>query len=448
MSVFSALYTGASGVNAMGKSLQVIGNNIANINTVGFKASRAEFADLLSQAINTPSGKKQVGRGVRVESVQGIFNQGSFESTSVVTDVAINGSGYFVVSTGSNDETFFTRAGQFRIDSEGALTNSLGMYVQGTTFDNAGNPLDGAAGNINLSSVTAPPNPTGDGVMEGTGVFTNINLSAQSEVVEGGWDPDDPNGTSNFTSTMVVYDSVGVPHTVINYYNRISRANDPVDPPDPLDPTAVYETSDWEWHSAVDGGEVLGEVAGDFPIEVGSGVLSFDTNGLLISPAEATIVISFKGGATKNQAIGIDFTGTTQVGTDPSVVNALTQDGYGSGSLQAIDISTEGVITGVFSNGVARDLAQFTIASFPAEHELFRVGNSLFIETPESGQAVLAPANSGTNGTIAASTVELSNVDLTEQFVSLITTQRAFQASTKVISTGDEMLETVLALKR
>ncbi|MBN1866135.1 flagellar hook protein FlgE [Candidatus Sumerlaeota bacterium] len=424
MSILSALYCGASGIAAMSKSMQVIGNNIANVSTVGFKGSRAEFADLLSQSINTPAGKKQIGRGVKVEAVQSLFHQGSFESTSVVTDVALNGSGFFVLTDGN--ETYFTRAGQFRVDSEGYLTNALGMYVDGFLYDASGLPT-GTRGPINLSSATALPNSTGDGTTAGTGVFLSVNLDSREAVPGAAFNALDPAATSNFSTSLTVYDSLGAPHTTTVYFNKTAD-------------------NAWEWHALVDGGEIVGGTAGT-GVECAGGTLSFDTTGAMTGFTVTSSDFDFVGGATANQVIGFDFTGTSQVAVS-SVVNSLTQDGYGPGALQAIDIDSDGVITGVFTNGVARPLAQFTIASFPAESNLFRIGDSLFEESVASGQAVYSTAGAGTNGSVAASTLELSNVDLTTEFITLIAHQRAFQANSKIITAGDELLQDVINMKR
>lgn len=440
MSVTSAMFAGASGIAAMSKAMQVISNNIANINTVGFKGSRADFADVLSQSINSPAGKTQIGRGVRLEAVQGLFHQGSFESTPVVTDVAINGTGFFVLSTDAQ-EIFYTRAGQFRIDKDGVLTSAIGMNVNGFVFDQSGQPT-GEVGKINLASTTAPPNQTGDGVRAGSGVFINVNLDASAEVNKGGagFLITDPNGTSNFSTSLLIFDSLGIPHNLVVYYNRAAEANLPT--------PAAQPTSDWEWHAVMDGGDLTGGTA-KTQVDVGGGTVTFDTNGRL-DPLSQTgqVTFNFQGGATQGQVIGFDFSKSTQVGPDPSVTNSLQQDGFSAGFLEAIDIDREGIITGVFSNGVSRQLAQLAIASFPSEVELFRTGNSLFISTVKSGQAIVAKANSGTIGTIAAGTLELSNVDMTEQFVSLISTQRTYQANTKIISTADQMLETIINMKR
>ncbi|MFP4379655.1 MAG: flagellar hook protein FlgE [Candidatus Sumerlaeia bacterium] len=422
MSIVSALYAGVTGMFAMSKSMQVTGNNIANINTVGFKGSRASFADLLSASINTPSGKQQVGRGVRTVAIENLFHQGSFESTPVVTDVALNGDGYFVLTT--EFETFYTRAGEFRIDKDGNLVNALGMFVNGYEFQPNGE-LDGDMVPISLSSETSPPNATGDGTEEGTGMFLNINLNSEAPIRA--FDPDDPGGSSNFATAVTLYDSLGAPHTATLYFNKTAD-------------------NEWEWRAMVDGGEITGGTEGTL-VEGATGTLSFDANGNLTNQTVDASDFDFVNGAEQNQVVGWDFTGSTQVDSE-SVTNSITQDGFPPGSLQAIDIDREGVITGIFSNGLARPLYQFAVASFAAETELFREGNSLFIETAKAGQPVYSTPNAGTNGTIAASTLELSNVDLTEEFVDMITTQRAFQANSKTIMTSDQMLETVINMKR
>jgi flagellar hook protein FlgE len=262
-------------------------------------------------------------------------------------------------------------------------------------------------------------------------------LQATAEVNPGGgWNLDDPVGTSNFSTAISVYDSLGVAHTVLAYFQRTSQAG-----------TGGATTSDWTVHLVADGADITGGTAGQ-AVEVGSGTLSFDVNGELTGSPLISSPFNFSGGPQQNQTIGFNFTGSSQVGTGASVTNSLAQDGFGAGNLEAIDITTDGIIVGKFSNGLARNLAQFTLATFPAESELFRAGDNLFSQTPESGQALLGVANAGINGSVLANTLELSNVDITHEFVNMITTQRVYQANTKVITTADEMLESVIQIKR
>lgn len=441
MSVTSSMYAAASGISAMSKALQVIGNNIANVGTIGFKGSRAEFADLLSQSINTSSGRNQLGRGVRLDSVQTLFNQGAFENTSVVTDVAISGPGFFQLTNDAGG-TFYSRAGEFTINKDGYLVNPQGLFVSGYQYDANGNATT-TIGKINLSTATAPPNPTGSGATVGTGVQINMNLSALSgmDATTGAFTPKvfslaDPSGTSDFSTPVTLYDSLGVGHTSVVYFNRTSAAG-----------VGGATSSDWQWHATVGGAEIVGGTAGT-PSEPASGTLSFDTSGALTAQTTTGSSFSFTGGAAAGQSIGFDFTGATQVGTGASSTNSINQDGYAAGALESIGIDGDGVITGIFSNGVSRNLSRLALGTFASETGLFGTGNNLFVETPASGQAVVGAANTGGKGSVAASTLEQSNVDLSEQFINLITTQRAYQANSKVITTSDTMLETVINMIR
>lgn len=441
MSVTTSMYTGASGIDAMSLALQVIGNNIANVGTIGFKGSRAEFADLLSEAINTPSGRDQLGRGVRVDSIQTLFGPGTFENTSVVTDCAISGPGFFQLTNDAGG-TFYTRAGDFTVNKDGYLVNPQGLYVSGYQYDASGKATT-TIGKIDLSTATAPPNPTGTGATAGTGVQIDMNLSALSgmNATTGAFTPKtfslaNPSGTSDFSTSVTLYDSLGVGHNAVVYFNRTTAAG-----------LNGATTSDWQWHATVGGAEIVGGTAGT-PSMPASGTLSFDTTGKLTAQTTTASSFSFTGGAAAGQVIGFDFTGSTQVGTGASSMNSINQDGYAAGALQSISIDGDGVITGVFSNGVSRNLSRLALGTFPSDTGLFATGNNLFVETPSSGQAVVGAANTGGNGSIAASSLEESNVDLSQEFVNLITTERAYQANSKVITTGDTMLQSVIDMVR
>ncbi|HBF34951.1 TPA: flagellar hook protein FlgE [Candidatus Sumerlaeota bacterium] len=420
MSITSALYASISGLQAMSKNMQVISNDIANVNTVGYKSSRSEFADLLSMSINTPGGSSQLGRGVRLESVQTILTQGSFESTSVETDCAINGTGWFVVSDGTAD--YYTRAGAFTIDSDGYLVNSSGLYVQGYTYDSTGTTLSSAMGNIALTSSTSPANPT-------TTITADVNLDSDSEVLSAtGFDITDADATSNFSTTVTLYDSLGAEHTATVYFTKTAD-------------------NEWSYNVAVDGGDLAGGTSGTAQV-CETGTLSFNSDGTLASQTTTSSTgYSFTNGATASQAVTFDFSGSTQTSSD-SAATSITQDGYASGTLTAIDIDTSGNIVGTFSNGVTRNVAALTVASFASEAGLDSVGSNLYISTPDSGEAVYGTADTGSLGTVASCTLELSNVDLTEELTEMITTQRAYQSDAKVVTTGDEMLQTVIEMKR
>lgn len=434
MSIVSTMYTGASGLQTLSSAIEVISNNIANINTIGFKGSRAEFADLISQSFSGGGGS-QIGRGVSLDAVSGSFSQGSFQNTSIGTDLAISGDGFFIVSDGVAD--YYTRAGDFRLNENGLLVNPDGLFVQGYQYDADGNNL-GSVGTINLSNISSAPKATGDGTTADSGVYIAANLDSGAEIL-GAFDLTNPIDTSNFSTTISVYDSLGNDHSITIYFRKSAD-------------------NSWEWHAAADGGEITGGTPGVLE-EGASGTITFTENGELDTEITTASDWDFAGGAAPNQSIGFDFGdsittdsgtglgGTTQF-AGSSVVNYQTQDGYETGTLQAIQIDTEGVISGIFSNGRTRDIAQISLATFQNNNGLYRVGSNMFISTSQSGIAAISPPGTGSAGSIASSTLELSNVDLTNEFVNLITTQRGFQAASRVITTSDVLLNEVVNLGR
>ncbi|MBN1478087.1 flagellar hook protein FlgE [Candidatus Sumerlaeota bacterium] len=437
----SSLYSGASGLTTLGSAMQVIGNNIANVNTVGFKASRAEFGDLLSQRLAGSARGSQVGRGVKLEGVTGLFSQGSFQNTSQVTDLAISGEGFFIVSDGTSD--YYTRAGAFSVNAEGTLVNTADLAVQGFLYDSNG-VNTGVIGDISLSNLLTPPVQTDE-------VTIALNLDADSTLPNppAGFDVTDPAATSNFNTSITVYDSLGAPHTLSVYFEKSD---------DPSIPDYSADLS-WKWHAVVDGGEISGGTEGT-PTEIFSGTMTFNSDGSLRTVTQSAGTVDFAGGATAGQQINFDFgsptgtalpfTGTGLDGTTqfagPQVVNYQSQDGYPQGQLQAVDIDSDGIVTGVFSNGRTRAIAQVALANFQNEQGLMRAGGNLFRESRNSGVPTIGEANAGSLGSINASTLELSNVDLSNEFISMITTQRGFQANSRMIVVGDEMLESMVNL--
>lgn len=437
MSLVSSMYTGASGLQTLSTSIEVISNNISNVNTVGFKAGRAEFQDLLSQSL----GDSQVGRGVTLDAISSTFAQGSFQNTSISTDLAISGEGFFILSDGISE--YYSRAGEFRFNAEGTLVNPNGLLVQGYQYDNNGNNL-GVVGEINFANLSSTPKMT-----ETITVGQNLDATGDTNV----FDAADPVNTSNFSTTVTVYDSLGSSHTVTVYYNKTGD-------------------NTWEWNATVDPDEVTTALVDpdDLVIEGGSGTLIFNEDGSLqnteaIPPTGATVAPSatfdFAGGATANQTIAFNFgtptladlsggtglDGTTQFASD-SVINFQSQDGYPTGNLQGLEIDQDGVVTGIFSNGRSREIAQIAIATFTNNNGLKKSGGNLYLSTIASGDATVTQPNTGAAGAISSNTLELSNVDLTNEFVNMITTQRGFQASSRVISTSDEMLNEIVNLGR
>jgi flagellar hook protein FlgE len=551
--MLSSFFSGISGLMANSQSINVVGNNIANVNTVGYKASRATFEDVLYQSILGSSGTSQVGRGTSLSSVDTIFSQGSFESTSEGTDLAIGGKGFFIVQAKGGESSYYTRAGQFRFDKEGYLTNPEGYILQGKEIDRAthaptgvdtdviiqqtpseprateligmcvnlqsntewkGNiatSLGAGTGGTAISSVptltdgsyvragthtltltsdgAATPtytltdsvalvNPDGtsggtktysatveagktytnfgdDGAGNGSGLtmtmanaFTAADLGKTQTLQVDGFSTNDtsttrnPTATSDYSSSITAYDSLGQPHTVTVYFRKAY---------DTAATAAAGATSTWEWMAHLDSAD---SATGLNALE-SWGTMSFNSNGILMSgSAPTTVNFNFAGGGTQSQNIDISFAGAAAGGNDStqfpisSTTNFQTQDGYPPGVLQSVTVDTSGVISGHYSNGQILDLYQLTLANFNNPWGLTREGGNLYGETLNSGVAqTSAPGEAGL-GKINPNSLEQSNVDLATEFVKMIIAQRGFQANSRVITTTDEILQELMNLKR
>lgn len=578
MGILSSLFAGVSGLNANGTALSVIGNNIANMSTVGFKGSKATFADLISSSISGGSGAVQTGIGVALTSVQGNFSQGSLATSSNVLDLAIDGNGFFVVEDAQGG-TFYSRAGLFRLDRNNNVVDPSGFKLQGFLADTTGT-ITGTIGDIALPSTTASPRATtialvaanlnsattqtgvrgnvvasaasvtttaagansftidlnGDGVQTvtvangltgaalataiqnavralvpndpfkaaaysgftasvnpsniftftsgitgttnnsttGTGTVvvaangadtlaTDLNMTAGTSTTGTDFLLSDPSASSNFSTSMTVFDSLGNSHLLTTYftrvgqntwnYNVVANAADVV--------TANYDSSNIDASLGI--------------VKVGSGTLTFGTNGTLDRESPVTrydtgtaagtagatpgeLQIDFNG-ATQDQLIvmnygtsvttdgGSGLDGTTQFGSTSALVQQ-TQDGFAAGSLQAFSVDSNGTISGRFSNGQLRALAQVVLARFPDPIGLTRTGKNTFAQSGNSGQPVTGTPDSAGLGRVLSNSLELSNVDLGESFIDMIAAQRGFQANSRVITTSDEILQELVNLKR
>jgi len=430
MSIIGAMYSGVSGLDANSTMMEIIGNNLANINTPGFKFSRADFADILSKTES--GGTVSVGRGVEIVSSSMLFAQGGFQSTENVTDLALSGKGFFMVNDPATTANYYTRAGDFEIDENGYLATASGLRVQGYQLTDLGN----AAGVPR--DILIPSTPLQPQITENVSLYANV--SSQAEIV-GPFDVNDATNTSNFTSSITVYDSLGGAHQVTVYFTR--------------EATATGANSVWTYNVVVDADDATSGVD-----EVGhSGELEFDSTGALVEVRpDATNAFNFVGGPTQNQIIEFDFgtsinaggsgvDGTTSFGEDSALVYA-SQDGYGTSFIDSISIDSDGKVTLQYANGESRDLAQLAIANFSNTGALDSVGSNLFAATTASGEPIVSTANVSGNGSIASNTLELSNVDIAAQFVSMITTQRAYQANSRTITTSDTMISELLNLTR
>lgn len=426
MTLISSLYAGQSGLETSSLDLSVIGDNIANANTIGFKGGRAAFEDALSQSL---VGGAQLGLGAQLETIQKIITQGALTNTGLATDLALQGNGFFMVKGSHNgvDSSYYTRAGQFTLDKGGNLVNLEGLKVQGYAADAAGN-ITGQLGDLLVGNAKAIPVPTAN-------VTVKANLDA-SAAVPAAWDPLNPQTTSNFSSDTTVYDSLGKAHATTIYFRKTG-------------------TGTWEWHAMTDGGGLTGGTAGT-PTEIASGTLAFDTSGKLTTVTQASNFNPL--GAVNPQPLNFnlgDPTGTGGTGlagitqfASPSVTTFMSQDGYGSGDLAAIKVEPDGKITGSFTNGQTRTLGQVAVAEFSSPDKLDRVGGNLYVETPNAGQPTLGGAGAGGRGSIIAGALEQSNVDLAGEFVRMIAAQRSFQASAKTVTTADGLLQELMNIKR
>ncbi len=428
MSILRAMYAGVSGLTAEGGALGVVGDNVANTNTIGFKASRAIFANVLGAAVGTNAP----GSGVQMTRTQQIFAQGALVNTGQSTDVALSGDGFLTVA-GTVDGTYgqyFTRAGQLTLRADGTLVTPAGLAAQGYPADGNGGFASKVA-DITLSSAPIPPKST-------TTMEVNANLDSAAATPAAAWDPQDPSATSNVSTSMTVYDSLGTAHVVDVYFRKNT-------------------TGDWEYHALAKGSEIAGgPPTGN--VEVASGQLTFDANGALSNHTVATpAAIDFVGAAT-GQTITFDFgsptagggtglDGLTQFGS-PSSVSSQNQDGYASGALAGVKIDSDGTVNGIYTNGKTLAAGKLAVAKFASNDGLARAGGNLWSATRESGEAALGAVGTGGRAALVAGSLEQSNVDITQQFVELIAHQRAFQANSKTITTADQMLQELMTIKQ
>lgn len=418
--------TALSGIRAASSDLSVVGNNISNSATTGFKSSRAEFADVYYASSIGGMGANTVGQGVNLQAVTQQFSQGNISFTDNALDLAINGSGFFQLN--ADGSRIYTRAGNFHVNSDGIVVNNQGYELMALGADNNGQ-ITGTVGNIDLNTSYIDPQAT----TAVEGIFNLDSREVEPLMAWGGpFDafatpptaPDPQMYTSATSNT--IYDSLGNAHTMSTYFRKTANANE------------------WEAYTLIDGVSATGP-----------DTFAFDTNGRFDS-ASLPVEISVAGwqpldanGAANGaaaQSFTIDLSESTQFGTD-FAVNALSQDGYTSGQLASVDIDETGVIFARYTNGQSQVLGQVVLANFPNIQGLQPLGNTSWAETYTSGAPVVStPATAGM-GVIQAGALEESNVDLTSELVSLITAQRNFQANAQTIRTEDAVTQTIINLR-
>lgn len=406
-----SMFSGVSGLKIHQTMMDVIGNNIANINTVGYKSSSVNFQSMLSQTIkgaSTPSDNNggsnpmQVGLGAKMSSIDFNYAQGNLQSTGKITDMAIQGEGFFILKSGLG--TYYTRAGNFAFDSIGNLVNpSDGSIIQGWLANSSGVINTNTA----LTNLTIPINQA-------------IRPVATTTVNYAGNLPSDASVGDIFYAPIKVIDSQGNSHELtIGFEKTASNA--------------------WNWTVTTPTGAS------------GNGAIAFNANGSIASVTGGPITYSPSGADAMSIAPNFgtvgEINGVTQFATE-TTVSAVKQNGNVSGTLKSISIGENGEITGVFSNGQNKVLGQIGLALFKNPSGLLSMGNSFFTESNNSGLPITGKPDSGGRGQIIVGNVEMSNVDLAKEFADMIVAQRGFQANSKIISASDEMLQVLVNMKK
>ncbi len=400
-----------SGLNAATSDLNVTANNIANSNTTGFKSSRSEFADVFT-ASGLGSGNTSVGNGVRVAAVTQQFSQGAIQFTNNNLDLAISGEGFFTLSDPTG--LAYTRNGSFGVDRDGYIVNSANQRLQVYPA------IDGVSGTFNTGTLTDLRLQTAQSAPQATtSGEVVVNLPANTQVpAVGVFDPADPQ-TFNFTTSTAVYDSLGTQSTATFYFLKTANPNE------------------WQVAMTIDGTQVGGLVP-----------LQFSDTGALTSPATGDVAFPAYTPVTGAGPLNItfDFGQSTQYGGQ-FAVSALNQDGFSAGRLTSIDISDVGVVFARFTNGRALELGKAALSNFPNPQGLRQIGDSSWAETFASGGVIRGEAGSASFGLIQAGALEGSNVDLTQELVNMITSQRTFQANAQMISTADQITQTIINIR-
>lgn len=426
MGVLGSFNIGISGLKAAGGGMTVIGDNLANASTTGFKASRAEFQDVLATSLKGIDGGDQFGAGTKLAHIKSLFSQGDIARTDSVTDLAISGDGFLVVE--ANFGRGFTRDGSLHFDADGNLVNPDGYKVMGFESDQEGK-ITNKLGPIQLGNTTIPAKAS---------TKANISMNLDSRVTPKVFDITKPDDTSHYANSMTVYDNVGTARVVTLYFNKTADNN-------------------WEYH-AVAGSEDVDGVEKGVLTEMASGTLVFSPQGLLQEEQVGNNSFNFNRGAAPDQKIEFNFgesileggdgtKGSTQYGSK-SAVAKHSQDGFSAGALTSLSFNDNGILSAVYDNGNQRDISQIAISKFENNEGLFKVGKNLLKESRSSGQAAIGKPTEQGRGQILAKSIELSTTDIANEFVSLMTQQRNFQANAKTIQTADQMLNEVLNLKR
>jgi flagellar hook protein FlgE len=421
--------TALSGLNAAANNLAVIGNNIANANTTGFKESRAEFADVYASSIDGSNvggvSTIQPGAGVRVAADAQQFTQGTMNTTGNNLDMAINGQGFFTLAANpaNLNSLVYSRAGAFEVNQDGIVTNTQGQALlaykpNGTTA--AAGFSTGVLTTVSLNTGTGLPTAT-------TKVNLGVNLDANSPAIATAFNPLDSTTYTSQTSTTI-YDSLGVSHNLTTYF--VAGA-------------ATPPTSNWTVHHYI-----TDDPLAPASVDTAPATLTFDSTGKLTVPANGQVPLApyVTGTSAANITATMDYTGSTQL-SSAFGVNALTQDGLAAGNLTGISIDNSGIISANYSNGSSTPLGKVALTLFPNPQGLTQLGGTSWGQSFTSGAPILGNAGVGKFGQIQSGSLEQANVDLSQELVNLIVAQQTYQANSQAISTENKIIDTILNLR-
>ena len=411
----TSFYTALTGLDNNSYALNVIGDNLANMNTTAFKSGDATFSELLAGVSGVDAGGNPIasGLGSSINGVSHNYTQGTITSTGKATDVAINGNGYLILSIEGG--MGFTRSGSLAFDKEGFLRSADGFQVMGYMGANGAIDSSGAVVPIKINQGQLIP------ASATTSMSMTANLDAQALT-------DD-----TFSASVQVVDTLGTEHTVTVTYTKTDAG--------------------WSWNATIPA-EDAGGAAGDDPVSVGSGDMTFDSLGILTSPVDnPTLSITglSNGAADTDVTLSFwDMAGNpfiTNYASD-SAVSSTSQNGFGSSALSSVSVDADGIITGTTESGRTIALAQLALATFPNESGLLKFEGSTYVAFSSSGEPSIGVAGSGGRGGFVGSALEQSNVDMASEFVKLIQAQRAYQANSRIITTTDELYQDSINLKR
>lgn len=446
-----AFQQGLSGLYSSSKALDVIGNNIANTSTVGFKGSATHFADVYANSL-AGAGAGSAGVGSQVTSIAQQFSQGNITATNNPMDVAINGNGFFRLS--QNGNFTYTRNGQFHVDKDNYVVNDQGYRLQGWSANAQGVVVPGTPGDIIIDKSYQAPQATGS-TPNNIGVVAKLNLDSRVTAKDQAVTPFDPYNpdTFNYSTALTIYDTRGNPHTLTTYFVKTT------------DPVSVGAGSPWRMYTTVDGKNGMSSSTQTSPSGTAYAStitldgtdftnVEFDSAGKLVTPTLATLpVISIDWnsldptlGAMAPQTFKINLSGTSSYG-DAFANNVLTQDGYASGKLTGINVDASGMVQGRYSNGQTKNMGQIVLYDFANPNGLKPLGNNQWQESYVSGQPLQGAPQTGQLGALQASAVEDSNVDMTAELVAMIVQQRNYQANSQTIKTQDQILQTLVNLR-